>query len=296
MPQFLHKLIIINIYVLSFVFQAQVLKDAFSKAKKDINLRYMEKEEIDKAFSLLNNNQRKQAYGIAHRLLNKKLDTHSKANTNLLLAYYFNARELIDSSMYYSNQALKYSKFIKGDSLKTKLHTIVYNLYAINSNRKGLLEESKKWHIKGIRAAEKYNEINFYYTHTHGLANVYREKEDYKRALKLYEQCLIYKDDPEIIYGSYINMGTIYFKLKDYDSSNKYFEKGLKLSKENENYYAIAVIKLNLAENYYEQNYIDEALSLFNEVIELSEEKEYKSLAVKARLHIGKIFSDLKRY
>ena len=104
--------------------------------------------------------------------------------------------------MYYTNNTLKYSKFIKNDSLKTKLHTIVYNLYAINSNRKGLLEESKKWHIKGIRAAEKYNEINFYYIHTHGLANVYREKEDYKKALKLYEQCLIYKGDPEIIYGT----------------------------------------------------------------------------------------------
>ena len=70
------------------------------------------------------------------------------------MAYYFNKHSLIDSSFFYTNQALKNNNS-NSDSLRFRLSSLCYNLLAINSKKRGLLEESKKWHIKGIEAAQK---------------------------------------------------------------------------------------------------------------------------------------------
>lgn len=294
MGQFLCKLIIISLYGLSFFLQAQTIEDASIQFPQSTKTENQERKKIEEVFALFNNNKQKEAYTITHQLLKKKLNFHSKANANLLLGHYFNSRELIDSSLFYSNRALKYSTLFQNDSLKIGLYVRVYNLFAINYKRKGLWEKSKKWHLKGISTSQKYGEVDFYYTHAHGLANVYREMGNFSEALKLYKECLTYKGDPEIIYGSYINIGIIHTLLKDYDLSNQYLEKALKLSKEND--YATAVIKIKLAANYQEKNNIDKAILLYNEVLQLSEEKEYNQLAMDARLHIGEIYLDLKKY
>ncbi|CAM1363987.1 Signal transduction histidine kinase [Tenacibaculum xiamenense] len=294
MLQFLQKFVLISIYLLSFCVYAQEMGgDKVSvKVKKETS--YKEKARIDKAFHFFNNNQKGKAYKIAHRLLKKKLDPHSKVNTYLLLSFYFNSSELIDSSMFYGRKALRHKKFVKNDSLQSKLSAIVYNLFALNENRKGLSNESKKWHLKGIEAAQKYKEENLYYTHTHGLAHVYMNMSDYKKALELFEQCLEYKEDEEITFGSYINMGIIYSLLKDFKASNDNFEKALKLSKER--YYAIGTIKVNLAKNYEELNDLDKAFQLNKEGLEIAEKKGYNKLAIEARLNIANIYLKLKEH
>ncbi|MDO6761828.1 tetratricopeptide repeat protein [Tamlana sp. 2_MG-2023] len=274
--------------------QAQNIKDVPEDRTQKFNKNY--KEDVTQAFSLLNNNKSDEAYKTAHKLLKKDLDTVSKVNINVLLSYYFNSRQLIDSSLFYSNRALKSSNLIQNDSLKSRLHSITYNLLAINYKRKGLLEESKKWHYKGVDVSQKYNDNSLYYMHLHGLANIYKELGDYDNALKTFEKCLNAKDETEIIYGSYINIGDIYAILEDYDASNTYYEKALKLSREDRNFYALAVIKTSLATNYYIQNHVEKALSLYHEVILLSEDKEYKQLALSTHLAIGSIYIDLEQY
>ncbi|WP_158655154.1 tetratricopeptide repeat-containing sensor histidine kinase [Flavivirga eckloniae] len=282
---------------MSLFLLAQANGDVKPHIKKSIDIEYKEKEKIDQAFNLLNNNKEKEAREIAHNLLLKrKLDTRSKTNANLLLAHYFNNRELIDSSLFYANQTLKVGALVENDSLKDRLYGLVYNLFAINYKKKGLYEESSKWHIKGIDISQKYNETNLYYTHTHGLANAYREMGNYSRSLKLFKECLTYKGDKEIIYGSLINIGTIYSKLKDYKSSNEYYQKALKLVREDERYSALVVIKINMATNYQDQNDFNKAITLYNEAIEIAEKKEYKQLALIARLKIGSIYVDLENY
>ncbi|MBU2949600.1 tetratricopeptide repeat protein [Tamlana agarivorans] len=294
MPRLFFSILLLSTFLCSFALQAQTLKDATAnhspKFKKDY------KEEVTQAFSFLNNNKSNEAYATGHKLLKKNLNTVSRANVNLLLGYYFNAKQLLDSSLYYSNRALKYSSLIQLDSLKYRLHSISYNLLAINNKRKGLLKESKKWHYKGLDASQKYNDNSLYYTHLHGLANIYKQMGDYQNALKTFKKCLNYKDDLEIIYGSYINIGDIYATLEDYNASNEYYEKALKLSEQDRNFYALAVIKTSLAANYYTQNNVEDAISLYHEVIQLSEDKEYKQLALDTRLAIGSIYLDLKQY
>ncbi|HEY6142406.1 MAG TPA: tetratricopeptide repeat protein, partial [Flavobacterium sp.] len=214
-----------------------------------------------------------------------------KTNTdeiNLLLAYYFNKHSLIDSSFFYTNQTLKHNNS-NSDSLRFRLSSLCYNLLAINSKKRGLLGESKKWHIKGIEAAQKFNETDLYYTHTHGLALTYSDLDDYTNALKLFKECLNYKESKEVIIGSYINIGDIYSTLKEYDKSNSYLNKAKILCDKENDYQGKAVVAYSLAVNHQSQKRIDEAIVLYNESIKISDSHELPQIAINARLSVGSI-------
>ncbi|WP_435263271.1 tetratricopeptide repeat-containing sensor histidine kinase [Tenacibaculum sp. nBUS_03] len=294
MLQFLHKLVLFSIYLFSFyTYSQRKVEDKTSlKTKKETD--FKEKSKIDKAFYLFNNNEKDKAYKIAHKLLKKKLAPKTKVNAYLLLSFYFNSSELIDSSLFYGRKALIHKRYIKNDSLQNRLSSLVYNLFALNSKKKGLSEESKKWHLKGIEATQKYNEEDLYYTHTHGLAHAYMNMDDYKKALKLFKLCLKYKGDKEITFGSYINIGIIYSLLKNFKLSNKNLNKALSLSEKND--YATGTIKVNLAKNYEELNDLDKAFLFNKEGLAIAEKKGYNKLAIEARFNIANIYLKLKRY
>ncbi len=272
---------------------------ALNAQKKDKNAHYplktpleiQEKKTIDEAYNLYNKNEDKKAYKIAHRLLkNSKMKPHL-ASTNLLLAYYFNKRSLIDSSLFYTNKALKFNTIVN-DSLRYRLYSLGYNLLAINNKKRGLLDEGKKWHIKGIEASQKFNETDLYYTHVHGLALIYSDLGDYANALKLFKECLEYKGSQEIIIGSYINIGDIYSTLKEYDKSNSYLKKAKILCDKSNDYQGKSIIAISLATNYQAQNKTEEAVFLYNEAIKIADQKELPQIAITARLNFGKILLD----
>lgn len=294
MLRFLQNIIVCSIFLLPFVIKAQIdgnkLVSIPQKSKVE-----EEKKLIDTAFYLYNNNEDKKAYTMAHRLLKTVKTNQSKFNANLLLAFYFNKRTRIDSSLYYTNQSLKYDKNIS-DSLKSRGHTLAYSLFGKNYRNKGLLEESKKWHLKGIEASQKFNEQDLYYSHIHSLALTYSEMGDYKNALNMFQECLTYKNDPEIIYGSYINIGGIYTHLEDYNTSNEYLKKAIELAKKHKKPLAKAIITLNMAENYEKKNDIDTSLPLYEESIKIADENGFKRIALTARLGIGDIYFNLKQY
>lgn len=295
MPLSFQKFVSIYFLIFHFILHAQI-DENHPPLSKNIDTEFKEKENIDKAFYLFNHNRENEAYAIAHKILKRQSDFRSKANANILLAHYFNSKQLIDSSLFYNERALQQGLKIKNDSLKNKILSTVYNLLATNNKTKGLWEESKKWHLKGIDISRKLKDKRLYFTHLHGLALVYSNVGDYKKALKLFKKCLSYRKNPEITYGSYINTGNIYSVLKDYDSSNVYFEKALKLSIKNKDYYAISVLKINMAANYQDQKKYDKALSLYNEAVQLTDDKEYKQLSLIAHLEIGNIYMNLNKY
>ncbi len=61
-------------------------------------------------------------------------------------------------------------------------------------------------------------------------------------------------------YTGYQRMGIAYSYIDDYDKSNEYYEKGLKLSIEHEEYSCIAVMHYNMALNFSIQNKYDSTL------------------------------------
>lgn len=279
---------------LSFGLQAQIENKKKSFVYKNPT-EVKEEKKIADLYALYNKGDEKKAYFKAHSILKTSQNNRTTACANLLIAYYFNQKAVIDSSIYYTNQALRFNTAVN-DSLKNRLYSLGYNLLAINYKKRGLLGESKKWHVKGIEASQKYNEKNLFYTHTHGLALVYSQLGDNRNALKLFKQCLEYKEDPEIIYGSYINIGDIYAEQKEYDLSNQYLNKANVLCQQQNNNNCRAVVAMSLAANLEEQNKKTEALKLYNEAIKIADANEYYQIALIARLNTGNIYLDSKKY
>jgi signal transduction histidine kinase len=294
MPQLLKKIMLICILGLCCALKAQKIDPKQNSASKSNAVELQEKKTITEAYSLFNKNEDKKAYKTAQRLLKSSKIKPNLASMNLLLAYYFNKRSLIDSSLFYTNQALKFNT-IPNDSLRYRLYSLGYNLLAINNKKRGLLDESKKWHIKGIEVSQKFNETDLYYTHVHGLALTYSDLGDYTNALKLFKQCLNYKQGEEIIIGSYINIGDIYSSMKEYDKSNSYLNKAKILCDKSNNNQGKAVIAISLATNYQSQKKINEATVLYQEAIKLADKNELPQIAITARLNLGKILLDLNK-
>jgi len=255
-----------------------------------------EKNTVTRLYLLYNKGEEEKAFNNAKSFLKTAKYPANKASATLLQAYYYNKKAILDSSIHFSNQALKYNSKISSDSLKNRLFSLGYNLMALNYKKKGLFNVSKKWHLKGLEASQKYNETNLYYTHLHGLAGVYNALGDHVNAVKSYKDCLEYKRDEEICLGSYINLGDIYSDLKDYDKANYYYNQGKLLSEKNNNQQAKAVISLSLGTNYQLLGKTTEAVKMYNEAVSIADKNELNQIALIGRGNIGDIYIDLKKY
>ena len=254
-----------------------------------------EKEKIEKAFFLLNSNKAEKAYEIAKNLQKKGASNYALINSNLLLAHYYNRKVAADSAIIYAKKSLQFNTE-GGDSLKSRRRSGIYELLGKNYTMKGLYKESKKWYIKGIEEAQKYKEKHLYYKNTHGLALVYYNEGDLKKAITFFKECLEYDKDQEIIYGSYINLGIIHSNLKDYEASNVFLKKAYDISVKRKNRKAIAVILLNLGANAHKQKRIDEARDFYKKTIIISEEEGFHVFKIEARIYLGEIFVEKKDY
>ena len=255
-----------------------------------------EKKVVTSFYNMYNKGEEKKALKNVRSFLKKARYPSNIASLTLLQAYYYNKRSILDSSIHYTNQALKYNTKITNDSLKNRLFGLGYNLMGLNYKKKGLFEVSKKWHLKGLEVSQKYKETNLYYTHLHGLAVVYQALGDNENALKSYKECLEYKKDAEISLGSYINLGDIYSDKKDYEKGNYYYSLGKQLSEKTNNPQASAVISLSIGANYQLQQKTNDAIKMYNEVVSIADKNELNQIALIARGNIGDAYIDLKKY
>ncbi|MDR7212053.1 sensor histidine kinase [Flavobacterium piscis] len=269
-------------------------KKPLSVEKKSLEAE--EKKTVTGLYTLYNKGQEKIAFNNAKTFLKKAKYPANKASVILLQAYYYDKKAILDSSIYFTNEALKYNTKITNDSLKNRLFSLGYNLMGLNYKKKGLFDISKKWHLKGLEVSQKYKETNLYYTHLHGLAGVYNALGDNANALKSYKECLEYKKDEEICLGSYINIGNIYSDLKEYDKANYYYNQGKQLSEKTNNQQAKAVITLSIGANYQLQQKVNDAISMYSEAVTIADKNELNQIGLIARGNIGDTYIDLKKY
>ncbi len=254
-----------------------------------------EEEKVDELFYYFNNGLEEKAYQEAHHSLRTFKSTKAITNTNLLLAYYHNKYVAVDSSIYYTNRALR-SKKSPEDSLGVRLTILSYQLLALNNNKKGLFQESKKWHIKGAELSEKHNETNLYYTHLHGLASTYVTLGKTEEALALFDKCIMYSSDEEIILGSYINLGSIYSSLSKYEKSNAYLQKARDIcEKDTYRNHALVNVIINIGDNYFDRGETDKALTAYYEAKKISNESRYYDLELILLGKIGNILYNDKQ-
>ncbi len=295
MTKLIFRYFFISILGYSHWVSGQSDSKSLGEIPKEITIEELENKSMEEAFEWFNNKEYKKAYKRAHQLRKSLKTGRALNNSYLLLAYHFRNQTLIDSSNFYVDKILKHN-YIGNDSIKTKFRSTAYNILGVNYKNQGLYDESRKWHLKGIEAAEKYNEKDMYYTNTYGLALNYSEAGEHGKALKLFKECINYKDDSEIVFGSYINIGMIYSDLEDYVTAEKYLMKGKQLSQKQNNQSALAVILLNQGVNAQTQGHYDEAIKLYEDVIEISSKINLRRIELIGRMNIGSVYTDIKNY
>ncbi|WP_075344279.1 tetratricopeptide repeat-containing sensor histidine kinase [Tenacibaculum agarivorans] len=268
---------------------------SYQLTSQGVDLENSEKEKIQEVFALFNTGKVEEAYAQAHKLKKSSKTTYGISNANLLLANYFKSKSLIDSSMIYVNTFLRLIEK-HNDSLSTRGKILGYKILGSNYSTQGLFDESRKWFFKGIEETKKYNEKGLYYQLTFGLANAYNYKGETTKALALFKECLQYKKNKEIVYGSYVNIGIAHANNKNYKLSNQYLEKAQDLSREEGNLKALSVILFNLADNAQALNERAKAIYLLDEVVKISTQKQYHKLRLNAKMNIGSNFIYLKDY
>lgn len=290
-----------NIVCYCFVFFAVVVtaQNANTSRKNVVSqeraLVFKEDQQIKSLYAIYNKGEEKLAYKKAHQLAKRAKFPKTKSNSYLLIAYYFNKQSVLDSSLYFTKKALQYNSAEK-DSLRTRLVILSYNLMASIYRRKGLLSESKKYRIKGMEASLKYNEQELYFNHKHGLALIYSQEGNYTKALQLFEECLSYKKDPELIYGSYINIGDIYAELKKYELSNQYLKKAATLCEKEGNNNCTSIVSLSLGSNYIKQNQLENALKYYQSALTIAKKNDYQQTALEAKIAIANIYQTKKQF
>ena len=279
-------------YFFYFLF---VCYTSISTAQTAASIIESEEKKVDELFYYYNNGFEKKAYQQAHKLLSTFKSIKAVTNTNLLLAYYHNKYVAMDSSIYYTHKALKSKKNIK-DSLGVRLTILSYQLLALNNKNKGLYQESKKWHLKGAELSEEHKETNLYYTHLHGLASTYVTLGKTEEALELFNKCIKFSNDEELILGSYINLGSIYSSLSNYEKANDYLQKAkIICERDTHRKQALVNVIINIGDNYLGIGETEKAVTAFYEAKKISRDNRSYNLELIILGKIGTVLFNKKR-
>ncbi len=232
---------------------------------------------------------------ILHDLLK---DTNQEYNTSIkvytVLGQYYNTINVLDSALFYGNKILTN---VKGsDTLKYQRYTRAHNILAIANNHKGLYQKTASWHYKGIEAADKGNDLDLYYTHVHGLANVYRIQKEYDKALTYFKQCLKQEHSVRLKYASHINIGLILSNQGDLEASNKHYQEALNLCEGTDANKCLMIVSINMASNFSKKKQYDNALIYYKKAQKIASSNHFKKRAIMASQGIGETYTKMGEY
>ncbi len=221
--------------------------------------------------------------------INKKLNliydigiTHVHAGTTDSIVFY---AKKIDSIISYAERKISH-----------------YNSYQIKSKRllgdgmymNGLYENALKAYIEGISIVKKplnYPEIGWLKL---GLGKVYFQKNDYKKAEELFQECSKFNKDSELTAQANYCLGVLRYTQSNIDEAIAFFdealvnsEKSLKLILKIELYKGIIAWKNEKRNN---------ALDIFKNIMDRSLEYDYYDLYIDAVLNFGEIYTELGKY
>jgi len=201
---------------------------------------------------------------------------------------------VLDSSIYYANNAIKLNEKLT-DSISTRQTILAYIYQGNNFQLKGLMDDSLGWFLKGVDLTKKYNETKYYFIMNFGIASFYTTSKEYEKALKLFEECLTYKEDPRFTNSCYINISNIYAFLNDIETSNLYLEKAKLNAFDSERFGQTSVLAINIGANYAEIGAYQKALDSYEEALEIANKIKNHKLGLEAKISMAYVLRKINK-
>ncbi|WP_254514276.1 lipopolysaccharide assembly protein LapB [Aquimarina sp. EL_43] len=261
-------------------------KEDIKIAKKDSVLL-----EHARSFMKAENQDREKAFSISHEVLKR---TKSESNTVLahyVLANYHYYKYATDSSLVYAKKAIGLIEG-KEDSVSLNRLSYFYLLLSNASRDKNLIEESKKWALKGIEIVQKTKDSDTKDKLVISLAMNYKLNGDYTKSLELLTSTVVDKEDPNYCEG----VALCYMELGNYEKALFYHKKALKRRKTIGNNRNIAVTLLNIGVVYLNMYEDDKAFIYFNKSLPIAREYNYPLIILNNILNICEIYREKKDF
>ena len=271
-------LIISTVHFFSFSQESQKILDSLSHSYNHI-------ETLGEAhfFSILN------------PLLKNPKNRRENLNALYFQGQYYTLRGMSDSAIYAGNKIIKIASS-KSDALTDGMLIRAYHTLGIANIKKGLYDQSKYWHQKGIELSEKIDDQWFLIMHTYGLARSYNKLKNNEKALELFQQTIESDINAEIVYGSHISIGNIYGEQFKYKLSNEHYEKAVEMCEEAGNNICIVTTLINLGQNHYKEKNYNSALEYYNNASDIISQHKFTHLNPDASILAGAVYMDLKQY
>ncbi|MBL4663123.1 MAG: sensor histidine kinase [Flavobacteriaceae bacterium] len=243
------------------------------------------------AYKLDDSDLFKKANKEAFQVSVKIRDTLGIADAHWNYGTFYAEKEVYDSAYSHYRSALGYYQAIKNDYYSGKM---LYNMAFI----KGRLKDYTGSEVLTSQAIAKYKQLNKYkslYTSYNHLAILFKELEEYDRALAYNKEALsylTYLSDKKTYYeGSLNNIGLIYHKQENYERAIMYFNEALeKDSLKHKNIELYARLIDNRAHSKLLNNDTVHLMSEFNESLRIRDSLNNHAGITLTKLHLAEFY------
>ena len=296
MLRFLQNIFLILIFFHSVGVNAQVNEKKTPTLPPLESKKYAtQKQIIDQAYQDIGGKKGKAAYTISHKILKETKYRKIKLQACINIGVYFNQRNLADSALFYGNKTLQIIGK-RNDSISTKVKSSAYNIIALSYGHKGLFEESKKWHLKGLEIVKKLKTKRQYYVKLHNLAIMDIKLGNYDNSIKLLKTCLEYKEKPRFTFMVYNNLANAYASLDNYEVSMAFLKKSFDFFKNKKASRLKGSVLQNIGALYHLMKEYDKAIEYYNKAYSIAKETEFHRALIDVLTNIGLVYQDKKLY
>ncbi len=178
-------------------------------------------------------------------------------------------RNNTDSILHYGNLYVKeIGNWNETEKIKERHYARAYYFLGTGSFMNGLLDNSIKWHIKGLQAAENTNFIEQQYKNKLGLSKSYLGQSKMNKAIEILNQSLLdfAPEFPLLKVKNNILLGKAHRFNKSYEKASQYYDGALSISKALNDTEMLLTTRLELAKLAEDTNEGEKAFNAYESI------------------------------
>ncbi len=198
-----------------------------------------------------------------------------------------------DSILKYANLYEKeLGNWDKTEEEKNREFAKAHYFMGVGNAFNGLLENSTKWHIKGVQSAKEGNFRAYEYKNKLGLAKAYLAKGDTDKAISILEESLpqfsteFTKTTNQVL----VVLGNAYLKKEDYDQARNYYDEALKMSIDFSDLEMELTVSLEQAKLAEANDDLGKAFTDYEDIRERALKEGYTAIYFEGSLLLGKLY------
>lgn len=230
--------------------------------------------------------QQKTADSLSILVKKERNDSSKIIHLNILAREFINSGNY-DSSLYFSNVALKVADEIisieKSESVKKEIKNYIFVSYTnmgLASWRKSNYTEAIDYYSRALEISRTYNQRNQMAASLSSIAGVYLSQGNHTTAIEYYLDALKVAEqvgDKKIIAKCFNGIGNVYGEQLDYVKTLGYYHKALKIYTELGSEDKVADLFLNMGTIYYYQQNFDTAMYFYKKAQDVFEKRDDKN-------------------